>query len=66
MRLLFDIGQRRKKTSSPVYGLILKKTKKKTEDRNGIRSALAQEALLVDFFFNPSRNIEVCCVLTLN
>lgn len=47
MRLLFDIGQRRKKTSSPVYGLILKK---KTEDRNGIRSALAQEALLVDFF----------------
>lgn len=48
MRLLFDIGQRRKKTSSPVYGLILKK--KKTEDRNGIRSALAQEALLVDFF----------------
>lgn len=49
MRLLFDIGQRRKKTSSPVYGLILKK-KKKTEDRNGIRSALAQEALLVDFF----------------
>ena len=50
MRLLFDIGQRRQKTSSPVYGLILKK-KKKTEDRNGIRSALAQEALLVDFFF---------------
>ena len=51
MRLLFDIGQRRKKTSSPVYGLILKKKKKKkTEDRNGIRSALAQEALLVDFF----------------
>lgn len=48
MRLLFDIGQRRKKTSSPVYGLILKK--KKTEDRNDIRSALAQEALLVDFF----------------
>lgn len=48
MRLLFDIGQRRKKTSSPVYGLILEK--KKTEDRNGIRSALAQEALLVDFF----------------
>ena len=29
MRLLFDIGQRRKKTSSPVYGLILEKTKKK-------------------------------------
>lgn len=50
MRLLFDIGQRRKKTSSPVYGLILKKKKKKTEDRNGIRCALAQEALLVDFF----------------
>lgn len=48
MRLLFDIGQRRKKTSSPVYGLILEK--KETEDRNGIRSALAQEALLVDFF----------------
>lgn len=48
MRLLFDIGQRRKKTSSPVYGLILKK--KNPEDRNGIRSALAQEALLVDFF----------------
>lgn len=51
MRLLSDIGQRRKKTSSPVYGLILKKKKKKkTEDRNGIRSALAQQALLVDFF----------------
>lgn len=51
MRLLFDIGQRRKKTSSPVYGLILnKKKKKKTEDRNSIRSALAQEALSVDFF----------------